>query len=136
MNDVKAFKNELKNFKYYKNKIIELTDEIDNIYYSLSGLSSKPFGANVGSTNQQLKELNRLNAFGKAEMLKSKRELYKSLIVSIEQTLEAMDSNMRSVCIKVYCDGRTYESIARTKYYSARGLEKKVDKEIQRALEK
>lgn len=134
MEDVRAFKNELKNYRYYQKKLKAVKEEIDTIYYNLSGLASKPFGASAGSTNQEIKEERRLEAFNTIEMLEDKASTYTQAIQRIESTLNACDSDIRDAIIKIYCDGHTYSSMAVHTYYSPRGLEKRIDKEIKKAL--
>lgn len=136
MEDVRAFKNELRNYRYYQKRLKAINEEIDNIYYNLSGIASKPFGASAGSTNQQAKEENRLNALDKIEKLKDKANIYTKQLQSLERTLNACSEEIRDAIIKIYCDGHTYSSMAIHTYYSPRGLEKRIDKEIKLALKK
>lgn len=136
MEDVRAFKNELRNYRYYQKRLKEINEEIENIYYSLSGLASKPFGASAGSTNQQAKEERKLEAIDKLNKLKDKANIYAKQIQSLERTLNACSEDIKDVLIKIYCDGHTYSSMAIYTYYSPRGLEKRIDKELMLALKK
>lgn len=134
MEDVRAFKNELRNYRYYQKKLRQAKEDIDNIYYGLSGLAGKPFGASAGSTNLSIKEEHRLEAYEKIERLKAIADTYSLAVQRIEATLDKCSVDMRDTIIKIYCDGHTYTSMAIHTYYSPRGLEKRIDKEIKQAL--
>lgn len=132
MNDVEGFKNNLKNYVYYKHKISQLQDEIDYLYHSLTGLAGKGFGESVRNTNQALKEQRRLETLDKIETLEIKKAYYMQQLLTIDRVLDKC--SLKNVMIQVYCYKRGYRRLGRELGYTPRGLQKKVDKELEKVL--
>lgn len=136
MRNVEIFKNELRNYltykKTYTKKINKLNEEIEYLYYLLSGLSGKGFDGTSGSTNQEAKEERKLELIEKVNDLQNKKTFYKEQIDSIEKVLNK--TQYKNILIRIYCKKETYEKVGTEIGYSSRGLQKRIDKELEKIL--
>ena len=132
INDISAFKNELKNYLYYKAKIKELKEELDEVYRIMSGLIGRPFGENGHSTNQSLKEERRLDLIEQTKRIERTITGYLDKISNIEYILNKC--SYKDAMVRIYCKQEGYIKLGNELGYSARGLQKRIDKEILLAI--
>ena len=132
--EVKAFKNELRNYRYYLKQKEILTDKKDLYFHSLTGMVGKGFDSQGGSTNESVKEEKRLETIDRINELEEKINKLDTKIDAIESVLNKVTKRVRKIMVGVYADGRTYLSYSTNENYSPRTLQQQVDKAIERAL--
>lgn len=132
--EVKAFKNELRNYRYYLKQKGILTDKKDLYFHSLTGMVGKGFDRQGGTTNQSIKEEKRLETIDKINELEEKINKLDSKIDAIESVLNKVNKRERKIMIGVYADGKTYLSLSTKENYSPRTLQQQVDKAIEKAV--
>lgn len=130
--DVKAFKNELRNYNYYLSRIRTLTNSIEWCYDRLGGVrgidpSKEPTHA-VPNKDIEYKLRDDI------ERLEHLKGLVQAKVDYIEQTLDRMETPLRLAVIEVFANHRTIRSIATGMYLSETGLRKRINKEIKKAL--
>ena len=130
--EVKAFKNELRNYTYLCYVISTLENSIEYCYDRLGGVrgidpSKEP------THSQPNKELE--------YKLRSDIEHYESILkqkinqkVEIDRILDKIETPLRMAIINVYIKGNRVEDIARDMYLSHNGLYKQMNKAIMEAL--
>lgn len=130
--DVTAFKYELRNYKYYSDKIISLTDNIEDCYYKLSGVHSID-ASKIPIHSPPNKE----NEYYLRELIDS-YELKRSRLVAkkeyLDEILGLMKNDIRKAIICVYVDGQQMRKVCDDMYLSLGGLQKRINKTIDRAL--
>lgn len=129
---VKAFKNELGNYRYYQSEIKSYEAEIEECYYLLGGVRGvDPFKEPIHSPpNKDLewRTRERITAYEKKiSLVRAKKE-------GIEQILNQIEMPLRKAVIDIYADKKTFRSIAPRHYLSETGLKKRINKAIANAI--
>lgn len=132
--EVKEFKNYLRNYPKQIKRIERLKTKRGQIYYNLSGMSAKPVESNGGVTDPTVKEQKRLEQYEKIERINEEIRTLEAMTQYTEAYLERMDKTIREICIAVYCKEQRYESLESKYGYTASGLARQVNKEIIRLL--
>ena len=129
-NEITAFKNELRNYRFYQNKVKELKEEIDLIYYNLTGVKGVSFDRQPSGTSIELKNDKLYNQYHKLDNIDKKIKLYESRIESIEQTLNMLDEEVRSIVIGIYADNKTYRELSQTIHLSKSAIHYEINKHL------
>ena len=130
--EVRAFKNELRNYNFYLSSITSLDNSIEFCYYRLGGVrgidpSKEPLHSPPDKDLEyQLRD--------KIEVLEAKKALLTNKITYIEEILGRMETSLREAVIKVYAQGKPISVVCNDLYVSPSGLAKKINKEIKKAL--
>lgn len=99
---VKAFKNELLNYTYYLERRKILDEKIKLEYYKLSGVSAINPSKMPGSTNELLKNLSKLEIYGKIDNLKNEYNRNEVKLLEIQEVLKKLDENQYQVLSLIY----------------------------------
>ena len=127
-----VFKNELRCYPEYKRTLKDAEERIDDIIYQFAGVKGISYDRIPMTFSEDLAIEQR------EKMMRALAEPQKEydhalrMIERIENNLSKLDSKMRVICIALFCDGYTYEHMGNIYGYSARGLWKKVKKEIEK----
>lgn len=132
---IKAFKNELANYQYYKEKAFSLQEKIDDCYSllpgSVHGSNPQRLPIRGGEANKDFeyrirdqiehydRELSRLN----------------DKIGSIDEILVKIETPLQTAIIDKYANGYTLEQVATRMFLSTAGLLKQINKAIKKALD-
>lgn len=112
--DVEAFKNELKNLRYYHNKMDFLADEIAMLEYEMANVKgvdySKQGGNNYNASAVEYKKLKMIDQY--EELLKKKKKL-NIRIADIYEVLDRMDVSDRALVMGVVAEKRKYRDMCR-----------------------
>lgn len=130
--EVRAFKNELRNYTYYLSRIVTLENSIEFLYDRLGGVrgidpSKEPLHA---MPNKEMEWKLRDDI----SKLEAKKKRYENHLTEIERILGRMEPTLRWAVIEVYAKNNTIESVARKLFLSHNGLARRMDKEIKKAL--
>lgn len=130
--EVRAFKNELRNYNYYLYKIITLGKSIEFLYDRLGGVhgvdpSKEPIHA---MPNKDLEwkirdDITRLEA---------KKSTTENKLREIDDVLHKIEEPIRTAIISVYISGKQISNVAGELYLSSSGLAKRINKAIKKAL--
>lgn len=131
--EIRAFKNELRNYNYYLYKIITLGKSIEFLYDRLGGVhgvdpSKEPIHA---MPNKDLEwkirdDITRLEA---------KKSTTENKLREIDDVLHRIEEPIRTAIISVYISGKQISNVAGEMYLSSTGLAKRINKAIKKALD-
>lgn len=131
--EIKAFKNELKNYKFYLERVKKLESLIDYCYDMLPG---SVHGLNPaketthGAPNKEF-EYKIRDEISHHEQNKARTQ---AKIDSIREILDLIENDTRTAIMRVCVDGESYERVSRDMYLSPTGLKKRVNKALKKAL--
>lgn len=108
----------------------------DQLYYRLSGMSAKPIENNGVSLDQEAKEMARLQKYEQIDNINFEIKILEMMIEYVDSYLEQMNKGIRVIAIEVYCNGKSLESFADSVGYTASGLARQINREIQRVMQK
>lgn len=131
--DVKAFKNELRNYTYYLSRVVTLTNSIEFCYERLGGVrgvdpSKEPLHT-VPNKEVEWQIRDQIERFLK------EKELFEQKISYIDSVLFRIDEPYKSAVTNIFAYGHNSYKVAREMNYSQSGLLHQVNKAIQMALE-
>ena len=130
--EVRAFKNELRNYTYYCSRIATLENSIEYLYDRLGGVrgidpSKEPTHA---MPNKELEYKLRDDI----SHLEAKLATYTMKKNSVDEILNKMEIDVCDAVKKVYIKGEHIEKIARLMYLSHNGLAKRMNRAIYKAV--
>lgn len=130
--DYEIFKNETKNYLKYKKRLIEVKEEIDDIFYKYTGVKGVRYDKIHTSYNEDLaiEVWDRMQRELKAPEREQKH--LEDMISHIEENLNKLSPSMQRIVVLVFCKGYTFERLGEKMGYSGHGLWKKVKREIER----
>ena len=130
---VRAFKNELRNYRYYIGRAAELEDAIESLYDRLGGVRgvdpSKEPAHVLPNKEMEWKirdDITRLDL--KLTNLRSK-------IAEIDEILGRIEEPLRTALKLVYIESNKVIMVAGMMYLSPSGLVKRMNREIKKALD-
>lgn len=130
--DVRAFKNELRNYNYYLSRIVTLANSIEFVFERLGGVrgidpSKEPIHA-MPDPDLEWKLRDQI------EIYEAEKRRYEAKAGEIDQVLSRMETSVREAVIEVYANGKTVMKVADKMYLSPSGLKRRIDKAIKKAL--
>ena len=130
--EVKAFKNELRNYTYYCSRIVSLENSIQFCYDRLGGVrgvdpSKEPTHV---LPNKDLEYKLRDDI----ERYETKLRRYRAKLSEIDEILDRIETDVCEAIKRVYIKGEHIEKVGRELYLSHNGLAKRMNKAIERAL--
>ena len=130
--DVKAFKNQLRNYSYNLSRIVTLNNSIEFLYERLGGIrgidpSKEPLHT---MPNKDL-EYKIRDDISKLETILRHVE---DEIRLVDEILDRMDYDIRTAVKMVYIQGRMVKNVADKFHLSSSGLAKRMDKAIEKAI--
>lgn len=132
--EVKAFKRELGNYRFYQRRVKDLTFMIEMCYHMLGGLHSPSLdGPPVhGPANKDAEYRLR------EEIERHQKNLNKAKgkIEDIEEILTDLPADIRDAVTQIYADGRTVLSVSVEMSLSNAGLVYRMNKQIFESIRK
>lgn len=129
---VRAFKNELRNYNYYVSAAKKTKELIDNYYYELSGVkASDPSRPPLHSLPNKERENHIREAISKQERY---LKLTQAKINHIDRVLSNIDDPLSSTIKDIFLNGESLTAQSGHYNLSNVGLYKKINKAIERAL--
>ena len=131
--EVRAFKNELRNYTYYCSRIASLEESIEFMYDKLGGVrgidpSKEPLHT------QPSKEFEYM-VRDKITDLEKNKALYEAKRDYIDQILGKMETSVREAVISVYVRMEKCIKVADQHFLSSTGLQKRMNRAIEVALQ-
>lgn len=131
--NVRAFKNELRNYRYYVDEVNRIGESIEEIYDRLGGVrgidpSKEPLHTMPDKDMEYMLR-------DKITSLEAKKHRLEGEIKRIDKILDKMDSSLRNAVKVVFIDGNTIWSVSYKMNLSPTGLKKRMNRAIEKALE-
>lgn len=130
--EVKAFKNELRNYNYYLHKAITLSEEIEECYDRLGGVrgidpSKEPLHI-APNTEMEWRLRDQIETY------EAEKARYTAKANEIIRILDRIERPLRMAIKAVYADGQTVLKVSDWMYLSPSGLKRRMDNAIKKAL--
>lgn len=133
MIEIRAFKNELRNYNYYLSRVITLTESIEFLYDRLGGV--RGIDPSKEPTHSQPNKDLEYKLRDDITRLEAKKSLVEDKIKDIDETLNKMEEPLKSCVISMYINGVHLIKLADELYLSPSGLMKRMNREIKRVLD-
>lgn len=132
--EVRAFKNELRNYTYYLSRIVTLENSIEFLYDRLGGVrgidpSKEPLHA---MPNKEMEWKLRDDI----SKLEAKKERYEKNLAEIDQILNQIEEFTRDALKLVYIEGKRTDVVADAMLISPSGLKNRMNRAIKKAIKK
>lgn len=132
--EVRAFKNELRNYTYYLSRIVTLENSIEFLYDRLGGVrgidpSKEPLHA---MPNKEMEWKLRDDI----SKLEAKKERYEKNLAEIDQILNLIEEFTRTALKLVYIEGKRTDIVAGQMLISPSGLKNRMNRAIKKAIKK
>lgn len=132
--EVRAFKNELRNYTYYLSRIVTLENSIEFLYDRLGGVrgidpSKEPLHA---MPNKEMEWKLRDDI----SKLEAKKERYEKNLAEIDQILNQIEEFTRDALKLVYIEGKRTDAVANSMLISPSGLKNRMNRAIIKAIKK
>lgn len=130
---VRAFKNELRNYDYYLSRIKELNDQIEYCYHLLGGIkgldpTKEPIHC---PPNKDYEYKVRDDVERYTQLLND----VKAKLKSIDKILSLIETPLKEAIFDVYVNEKQMSSICKRLGLSSAGLDKRINKAIETALQ-
>ena len=131
--EVRAFKNELRNYTYYCSRIASLEESIEFMYDKLGGVrgidpSKEPLHTQPSMEFEYMVR-------DKITDLEKNKALYEAKRDYIDQILGKMETSVREAVISVYVRMEKCIKVADQHFLSSTGLQKRMNRAIEVALQ-
>lgn len=132
--EVRAFKNELRNYTYYLSRIVTLENSIEFLYDRLGGVrgidpSKEPLHA-IPNKEMEWKLRDDISK------LEAKKERYEKNLAEIDQILNQIEEFTRDALKLVYIEGKRTDAVANSMLISPSGLKNRMNRAIIKAIKK
>jgi len=131
---VRAFKNELRNYNYYLSRLVSLDNSIEWVYDRLGGVrgvdpSKEPTHNGVPNKDLEYKLRDDI------ERYEQEKTLVRAKVDYIDKILSRMKTELKCAVMSVYVEGKSFVLVSRKMYLSPNGLQKRINKAIEKALD-
>lgn len=135
--EIKALKNELRNCSYYMSQLNKTEDELDVLWYKLSGVKSPdPSKIPIESHNPSVTEEMRLEMLTRVDELENKRLRLENNIQHINYILSQFEDDMREPVRDIYIRGKTFYSTGIKHNINPSYLQYRIDKNFSDIIKK
>ena len=125
--NVQAFKNELRNYNYYRKEKNKIKEKINLEYYNLSNLKGVNPNKQPGTTNQEYLHERRNEVYERITELKEKEKEYAIKIKAIEKILNKIPEKNRKIITELFIEKKDANKICEKYYISKSTLYYRVD---------
>ena len=130
--NIRAFKNELRNYNYYLSRLTTLTESIEFFYYQLGGVKGKDPTKERTHVPPNKEYEWRLRE--QITILEQERDRVAKNIDYIQSILAQIKKPLRTAVFEVYCEGKTIHSVSLKMNLSSSGLDAQITKALRRVL--
>lgn len=109
--EVDAFKNELKNLRFYEKKIREFKEKKEVLEYEMQNVKGIDYSKQSGTYNESSVNFKRLAMIGEMEWIEKQIEYWEAKVVPIRKVLNRMNKEDRKLVTDVVTRKRTYKSV-------------------------
>ncbi len=133
---VEHFKNELRNYEYYKITLNVVNEKLKVVWYELTGVKAIQYDKQPSSPGKKEMTAREINLRKKIDMLEYQKARLENQINYIEDVLGMLDSETRLACLDVYVKKRKIVDVSQELYISPSGLYKQINRNLMKALKK
>lgn len=130
--EYRVFKNELMNYKTYKENINKLENEIDDIFYKYSGVRGIRYDKQQSSYNETLFKNNLHKMMKELEKPQRDLEFTKEAIKRIETNMYRLPLKVRQMTYLLFVEDKTFLEVGQIYGYSHTGIHRLIKKEIEK----
>lgn len=131
---VQAFKNELRNYRYYKNEKRKIKEKINLEYYNLANVKAVNPQKQPGTTNEEYLHEKRNEAYERIAELKEKEKEIAIKIKAIDRVLDKIPEKNRKIITELFIEKKDANKICSLYYISKSTLYYRVDVWIEKSL--
>lgn len=132
--ELKAFKNELKNYNFYKQRIKALDELIQTCYDMLSGVKAIQYDKEpshaLPNKDVEYKIRDEITHHDK------NKARTQAKLDDIDKILNRVETSLREAIIESYCNGTPLEKVAEKRFISKVGLFYQINEALKEALAK
>lgn len=127
---IEAFKNELRNYRQYRDALQLQNARLGRLFYELSGVKGVRYDKIPVRSDYRLVEQRKLEIL--EDIAKTQKEAARLTyqLEMIEEVLQQMEEETRDAMVEIYTCGRRYVDVAQKYHVSPSGLQKRIDREI------
>ena len=131
--EVRAFKNELRNYRFYETRLRKLDELIDFCYSLLPGNVhainySDPI---TGGTPNKDREYRIRDEISRHEQNKARTQ---AKVDYIEEILDKMENSVKEAAISIFVEGNRTDDVAPEYHLSSNALLNRINREIERVI--
>lgn len=131
--EIKIFRNQLKrDYSFVVYKIEDITKEIEDLYYQMSGFKAIDYSKEPSNTNQQAIELYKLTLGEKISECELVLINYKNKLKQMDDILNRLEDCDKEMFLMKYLKHKTYYEIGKIYYLSASAVTKRMNKALEK----
>lgn len=124
--EIKAFKNELRNYRFYQKQVDELKGQEDMIYHILGGYKSPDPSKVPGGYNPNM-AMQKADLSDKLVVISRRRERFQERIDQLNEVLDQLNPEVRQHMTDIYIGGKPYIQVADSIPIAVSGLYKRIN---------
>lgn len=109
--EVDAFKNELKNLRFYRKKIKEFREKKETLEYEMQNVKGVDYSKQSGTYNQSAVEMRRLAMIGEMEWIEKQIKKWAEKEKAITEVLDQMQADDRKLVLDVVANKKRYKDV-------------------------
>lgn len=128
--EVEAFKNRIRNYNFHIEQIEQINEEINIVFYDLTGVKGASYGYHAPCTNQAIKNEHRTDLLEKLEELKEKKKAHQEELDKLNAMLNQLNKTDRELVKKKLINNFTYDELSNQSYMARTTIQYRIDKAI------
>lgn len=128
--EVEAFKNRIRNYSFHIEQIEQINEEINVVFYDLTGVKGASYDYHVPCTNQAIKNEHRTDLLEKLEELKEKKKAHQEELDKLNAMLNQLNKTDRELVKKKLINNFTYDELSNQSYMARTTIQYRIDKAI------
>lgn len=126
--EMDTFKNRLRNYNYYQDRINEIDEELSLIRYEMAGVKGISFEYRVSSTNIKLKDVRKLELLEKHDSLVNEKYEHVKELEKLNRMLIQTELYQRQLIFEKYVNKKTYSQLSKKYHMAASVIKYNIDK--------
>ena len=128
--EVEAFKNRIRNYSFHIEQIEQINEEINVVFYDLTGVKGASYDYQAPCTNQAIKNEHRTDLLEKLEELKEKKKAHQEELDKLNAMLNQLNKTDRELVKKKLINNFTYDELSNQSYMARTTIQYRIDKAI------
>lgn len=130
--EYRTFRNEISNLRSYYEAKCQTEDEIDLLWYELTGVKGVSFDRQPTSFNPSLSEQTRLELLDKIEQKEKELDYLWMAIERYEKNLNRLSDEVRGYVEQLFILGETFETVGKRTGYNKGSIAYKIRSEVEK----
>lgn len=126
--EIDTFKNRLRNYNYYQDRINEIDEELSLIRYEMAGVKGISFEYRVSSTNIKLKDVRKLELLEKHDSLVNEKYEHVRELDKLNRMLIQTKLYQRQLIFEKYVNKKTYSQLSKKYHMAVSVIKYNIDK--------